>query len=78
VVNYVRQLGDDATLADVNFQARPDSQFLVGGIPIPRNMFHGLFGLTMHRLGWQFTLEYETTQASNESHNAVRFRVRAE
>ncbi|HYM24937.1 MAG TPA: hypothetical protein VEU08_17090 [Vicinamibacterales bacterium] len=28
--------------------------------------------------GWVFTLEYETTQASNESHNALRFRVRAQ
>jgi fibronectin-binding autotransporter adhesin len=79
VLNYLREFGDDATVADVNFQQRPESQFQVTGIPIPRDMFHGLFGLTMRTLsGLEYTVEYETTQASNESHNAVRFRVRAE
>src|SRR5262249_3502868 len=77
VLNFIHEFADEATLADVSFQQRPESQFEVNGIPIPRDMFHGLFGLTMRTLsGLEYTFEYETTQASNESHNAVHFRVR--
>src|SRR5205814_4041909 len=77
VLNYLRELGDEATTANVNFQERPDSEFEVGGIPIPRDMFHGVFGLTVRMVsGLEYTFEYETTQATNESHNAVHFRMR--
>ncbi len=77
VLNYLHEFADDSTLADVNFQQRPDSQFEVTGLPIPRDVFHGLFGLTMRSMsGLEYTFEYETTQASNESHNAVHFRMR--
>jgi hypothetical protein len=77
LLNYLREFGDDATQANVNFDQRPDSQFQVTGLPIPRDTFHGLFGLTMRSLsGLEYTFEYETTQASNESHNAVHFRMR--
>jgi len=77
LLNYMREFGDDATSADVNFKERPESQFQVTGLPIPRDMFHGLFGLTMRSMsGLEYTVEYETTQATNESHNAVHFRMR--
>ena len=77
MLNYLHGFADDSTLADVNFQQRPDSHFEVTGLPIPRDVFHGLFGLTMRSLsGLEYTFEYETTQATNESHNAVHFRMR--
>lgn len=77
LITFRREFGDDATTADVNFENRPDSQFEVTGLPIPRNTFHGLFGLTMHsQLGLEYILEYETQQASGESHHAFHFRMR--
>ena len=77
LVTYRREFGDDVTTADVNFENRPDSQFQVSGLPIPRNTFNGLFGLTVQsQIGLQYIFEYETQQASGESHHAFHFRMR--
>jgi autotransporter-associated beta strand protein len=77
LVTYRREFSDDATSADVNFQNRPDSQFEVTGLPVPRDTYHGLFGLSMRTLsGLEYTFEYETQQARDESHHAVHFRMR--
>jgi hypothetical protein len=46
-------------------------------LPVPRNAFQGLFGLTMRtQSGLEMTVEYETEQAPDEAHNAVHFRMR--
>ncbi len=77
LLDFRRQLGDEAPTADVQFAGRTDSQFVVNGLPVPRNAFQGLFGLTMRSgSGLEFTLEYETEQAPDEAHNAVHFRMR--
>jgi autotransporter-associated beta strand protein len=76
-VTYRREFGDEATTADVNFENRPDSQFEVQGLPLPRDTFHGLFGMTVRTLsGLEYTFEYETQQAKDESHHALHFRMR--
>ena len=77
LMTYRREFGDDTTVADVNFAGRPDSQFEVQGVPVPVNTYTGLFGLTMRTFtGLEFTFEYETKQAKDESHHAVHFRMR--
>jgi autotransporter-associated beta strand protein len=77
LLTYRREFADDVTKADVNFEDRPDSQFEVNGLPVPRDTYHGLFGLTVRTLsGLEYTLEYETQQAKDESHHAFHFRMR--
>jgi fibronectin-binding autotransporter adhesin len=77
LLDFRRQIGDEAPTADVQFAGRADSQFIVNGLPVPRNAFQGLFGLTMRTgSGFELTFEYETQQAVDESHNAVHFRMR--
>lgn len=77
LLHYRREFGDDETKADVNFNERPDSQFEVSGLPVPKDTYHGLFGLTVRTaLGLEYTFEYETQQAKDESHHAFHFRMR--
>ncbi len=77
LLDFRRQIGDQAPTADVQFAGRSDSQFTVNGLPVPQNAFQGLFGLTMRtQSGLEWTIEYETQQAQDESHNAVHFRMR--
>jgi uncharacterized protein with beta-barrel porin domain len=77
LLDFRRQIGDQAPTADVQFAGRADSQFVVNGLPVPRNAFQGLFGLTMRtQSGLEMTVEYETEQAPDEAHNAVHFRMR--
>jgi len=76
-LDFRRQIGDDATSADVQFAGRSGSRFVVNGLPVPQNAFQGVFGLTMRtQAGLELTLEYETEQAPDEAHNAVHFRMR--
>ena len=77
LLDFRRQIGDQAPTADVQFAGRADSQFVVNGLPVPRNAFQGLFGLTMRtQSGLEMTVEYETEQAPDEAHNAIHFRMR--
>jgi fibronectin-binding autotransporter adhesin len=77
MMTYRREFGDNTTVTDVNFAGQPNSQFAVEGVPVPVNTFQGLFGLTMRSFsGLEYTFEYETQVAQNETHNAIHFRMR--
>ena len=74
---YRRELGDDATAANMQLGDLPAGRYLVNGVPIPRDQYHLVAGLTLHTDdGTQYTLEYETLQATGESHQGVHLRVR--
>jgi autotransporter-associated beta strand protein len=76
-VSYLRQLGDQNTTSNMQIGDQPAGQYEVTGVPIPVDVFHGVFGVTMHSAaGLEYTFEYETQRAKDEDHNAVHFRVR--
>ena len=77
LVNYRRELGDDTTSADVQLADQPAGRFVVNGVPVAQDQFHGLAGLTMRTgSGFEYTFEYETRRAKDENHQGVHFRVR--
>ena len=58
-IDFRRELGDDATNADVQFAGQPSTDFQVNGVPIARDQFHAILGLTMRTaLGIEYTIEY--------------------
>jgi hypothetical protein len=77
LVSYHHTYGDITNVADVKFQAVPNSQFDVIGAQVPIDTYNGLFGLTVRSFsGLEYTVEYETRQSKDESTNAFHFRVR--
>ena len=76
LMSYRHESGDQSTAANLNFEGRPDSQFEVQGVSVPMDTFQGLFGLTARIFGLEYTVEYETKQSREESHNAFHFRMR--
>jgi len=77
LVTYRREFGDDFTSANVDFAGNPNSPFSVQGFAMPKNVFQGLFGITMRsRGGLLYTLEYHTLQSNEESRHGLKFRVR--
>jgi len=74
---YRREFGDDWTRAKATFAGDPNSQFSVQGMPVPRDTFQGLGGLTMRSAaGLLYTLEYQFLRSTDETRHSVRFRVR--
>jgi len=77
LVMYRREFGDDWTRAKATFAGDPNSQFSVQGMPVPRDTFQGLGGLTMRSAaGLLYTLEYQFLRSTDETRHSVRFRVR--
>ena len=77
LLDFRRQIGEQAPTADVQFAGRADSQFVVNGLPVPRNAFQGLFGLTMRtQSGLEMTVEYRNRAGAGRSAQCDHFRMR--
>ena len=76
-LTYRREFGEDWTRAAMNFVGNANSDFTVQGMPVPRDTFQGLFGITMRTgRGLLYTFEYQIMHSSEELRQSLRFKVR--
>jgi len=76
-VTYRRDFGESWTRAGAAFAGAPTNEFEIQGMPVPRDTFQGLFGITMRsRAGIGYTIEYQFMRNSDETRQSFRFKVR--
>ncbi|HEX4346937.1 MAG TPA: autotransporter-associated beta strand repeat-containing protein [Vicinamibacterales bacterium] len=74
-MEYRRTFAPDDTTANLNFNGDPAANFQTQGLPIPKNEYQGIAGITMRGNFLEYTIEYHFAKLQGETHNSLSFRM---